>query len=413
MEIKVNFPKLTNWQQETYDWLGDPYKSGKIACIKSPRQRGKTALCSVELISMALKHPGTASYVFEPTLNLSRKFYKDVEKSLLLTGMLTINNSQLLELGLENGSTISFRSTEQTSRGLTCTGLLVLDECAYLDDEIIYELLPLVTVHKAPILITSTPFIRDGYYYSMYQLGLSGNNKLVNTFDWSKYPVDERFLNPEQDRLFKLSMSPQKYRTEILGEFLDEGGLLFQNFDKCIISEGEPEDIIYIGIDFASGKGGDFTVLTALNSKARMVRLERTNNLSPMEQVEWLAGIINSLGRTSRIACIQGEVNSLGAVYIDALRRQISYDITEWTTSNESKRRLISQLQLAFEQEKIGIFDNPVLLSELRKYEMEINPKTKTVTYNGKNSHDDTIISLALAYDAYLNPRGGFEISFA
>ena len=38
---------------------------------------------------------------------------------------------------------------------------------------------------------------------------------------------------------------------------------------------------------------------------------------------------------------------------------------------------------------------------------MQINPKTKTVTYNGAgNIHDDTIIALALAYDAYISGGG-------
>lgn len=413
MALQVKFPKLKQWQQDTYDWLGDPYKSGKTAVVKSARQRGKTALCIVELISMALKHPGSASYVFEPTLNLARKVFRSVEKSLEKTGMLIVNNSQLLELGLSNGSTISFRSTEQTSRGLTVTGLLVLDECAYLDDEVIYEILPLVSVHKAPILITSTPFTRDGYYYSMYEFGLSGTNSLVKTFDWCSYPVDESFISPEQDALYKLSMSPQKYRTEILGEFLDSGGLLFTGFDECVLKERAVADTLYIGIDFASGKGGDFTVLTAINSKGEMVCMERTNNLAPMEQVSWLAGIIKSLGQNASIISIQAETNSLGVVYIDALRKEIPYYVSEWVTSNDSKRRIITQLQIAFEQHKVGIIGDNVLLTELRKYEMQINEKTKTITYNGKGGHDDCVMSLAFAYDAYLNNSGGFVITFA
>ena len=405
--MKIVFPKLTSYQQATYDWLGDSYKSGKIAVIKSPRQRGKTAFCGVELISMALKHPGCASYVFEPTLNLARKVFKSIEKSLLPTGMLVIDNSQLLELGLSNGSTISFRSTEQTSRGLTVTGLLVLDECAYLDDEIIYELLPLVNAHKAPIIIASTPFIRDGYYWNMWSLGLTDANKDVKSFDWNGYPDSDRFITAEQKALYKETMSPQKYRTEIDGEFLEDGGLLFNNLDRCILTEDAEFDELFIGIDFASGKGGDFTVLSALNSQGKQVVLERTNNLAPMAQVDWLAGIINSLSTRARIRVIQAEVNSLGVVYIDALRKQIIYPIIEWTTSNESKRRIITQLQLAFEQEKIGILDNPVQTNELRKYEMQINPKTKTVTFNGASgAHDDTTMALAFAYDAYLSGGG-------
>lgn len=414
MALRIVFPKLTKWQQDTHEWLGDPYQSGKIAVIKSPRQRGKTALCVVELIEMALKHPGCASYVFEPTLNLSRKVYKSVEKSLTKTGLLTINNSQLLEIGLSNGSTISFRSTEQNSRGITVTGLLVLDEDAYLDEEVIYELLPLVNVHKAPILICSTPFVKEGHFFDMYSLGLTDRNPLVKTFDWSKYPVTPEFLSPEQDALYKQTMTPQKYRTEILGEFLEDGGLLFTGFNNCILESEAEIDDLFIGIDFASGKGGDFTVLSALNSKGEQVVLERTNNLAPMAQVDWLAGLVNSLSTRGRIRVIQAEVNSLGVVYIDALRRQITYPIYEWTTSNESKRRIISQLQLAFEQKKISIIGDHTQLNEIRKYEMQINAKTKTVTYNGAgNTHDDTIIALALAYDAYIAGGGALgEIIF-
>ena len=293
--MKITFPRLTSYQQASYDWLVDPYQSGKIAVIKSPRQRGKTAFCGVELISMALKHPGCTSYVFEPTLSLARKVFKSIEKSLLPTGMLVIDNSQLLELGLSNGSTISFRSTEQTSRGLTVTGLLVLDECAYLDEEIIYELLPLVNANKAPIIITSTPFIKEGYYWNMWSLGLTDKNKLVKSFDWNGYPDSERFITPEQKALYKATMSPQKYRTEIDGEFLEDGGLLFVGMDDCVLVEEAEINDLFIGIDFASGKGGDFTVLTALNKFGNQVILERTNNLAPMAQVDWLAGIINRL----------------------------------------------------------------------------------------------------------------------
>lgn len=413
--MQIHFPKLTSYQQATYDWLGDPYKSGKIAVIKSPRQRGKTAFCGVELISMALRHGGSASYVFEPTLNLARKVFKQIEKSLLPTGMLVIDNSQLLELGLSNGSTISFRSTEQTSRGLTVTGLLVLDECAYLDEEIIYELLPLVNAHRAPILIASTPFIKDGYYWNMWSLGLTEKNESVKSFDWNGYADSERFITAEQKALYKQTMSPQKYRTEIDGEFLEDGGLLFTGIDACVLAvDGAEMNDLFIGIDFASGKGGDYTVLSALNKFGNQVVLERTNNLAPMAQVDWLAGIINGLATKANIRVIEAEVNSLGVVYIDALRKQLRWPITEWNTSNESKRRIITQLQLAFEQGKIGILNDHTQTNELRKYEMQINPKTKTVTYNGASgSHDDTVMALAFAYDAYLSGGGALgEIIF-
>ena len=193
------------------------------------------------------------------------------------------------------------------------------------------------------------------------------------------------------------------------GKFLEDGGLLFNGMDRCVLIDEAEINELFIGIDFATGKGGDYTVLTALNKFGNQVVLERTNNLQPMAQVDWLAGIINALSSRAVIRTIQAEVNSLGAVYIDALRKQVKFPIIEWTTSNESKRRIITQLQLAFEQGKIGIMADYTQMNELRKYEMQINAKTKTVTYNGAaGSHDDTVMALAFAYDAYLGGGGAF-----
>ena len=163
MSVHLNFPKLTSYQQEVYDWLGDPYKQGKVAVIKSVRQSGKTFLLQIELIIMAVKHPGSVSIIYEPTLALARNVYKSMLKALSTTGLLKIANGQLLEIELDNGSQILFKSTEQTSRGLSVTGLLILDECAWLDEEAIYEILPLINAGNASLIIASTPYTMEGY----------------------------------------------------------------------------------------------------------------------------------------------------------------------------------------------------------------------------------------------------------
>lgn len=420
--MKIKLPKLVSYQQEVYDWLGDPYESGKIAVIKSVRQCGKTFFCQAELILMATQHPGSASYIFEPTLGLARKVFKSMDKALQKTGLVKSSNATVLEIELTNGSSISFRSTEQLSRGLTVTGLLILDECAYLDDEVIFEILPLVNAHRAPIIIASTPFTQDGYYYTMYSLGLEGTNAGVRTFDWAASPDITRFITPEQIELYKQTMSPQKFRTEVLGQFLTSDGLLFIGIDKCVASSSTSDlwnesTSIFLGIDFATGSNGDSTVLTGVNALGHQVCQYRTNFLSPMEQVEWLSMHIHNLASRFEIRSILGEINSIGKVYCDALNlnlQDLGKSITEWVTTNESKRQIVEELQIAFENQGIEILDDWVLLNELRRYQMEINPKTKTVTYNGAGgSHDDTVIALCLAYHAYKQNLGNFSISFA
>jgi PBSX family phage terminase large subunit len=412
--VKILLPKLTEYQQDVYDWLNDPFKSGKVAVIKSVRQSGKTFFIMCEVLKMALTHPSTSA-IFEPTLALSRNVYKSFYKALENTGLLKIANAQLLEIELTNGSTILFKSTEQINRGLTISGVLVLDECAYLDDEAIYSVLPLINANNAPLLIASTPFTMDGYFYEMFMKGLEGN-ELIRSFDWSKHPETAKFLTPEKKELYKQTMSRAKYTTEVLGEFLADGGLLFQGLDACLGTPDNTNRIIYLGIDFGTGADNDYTVLSVINNSGQMVKMYRTNNLSPSQQVEWLCGLILDLASQYTIRTVLCEYNSIGSVYIDFMKKKLAgkkIQLTNWTTSNKSKQDLVTNFQIALENGYVQILNDPVLLNELKKYQAEINTKTKTVSYNGMNCHDDTVIATMLAYWAYKKNMGTFSFALA
>ena len=411
MAIKLVFPELTSYQKEVYDWLGDPFEKGKIAVLKSVRQSGKTFFIQVELSIMAMSHPGSVSIIYEPTLALARNVFKSINKGFEASGYIKSANAQLLEIEFTNGSTILFKSTDQISRGLSVSGLLVLDECAYLDNEQIFSILPLVNAHKAPIIIASTPFTMEGYFYDMYLLGLNGTNENVKTFDWSKHPEIGRFLTEEQKELYKMTMSRQKYTTEVLGEFLTDDGLLFQNLENCV-GTSEDTNVVYMGIDFATGVDDDYTVLSVMNIEGKQLKVYRTNHLSPMQQVDWLAGLILDWASNHTIRTIYGEYNSIGSVYIDALHLKLKnkqIHITDWITTNKSKQELVTAFQIALEQERVRLIDDPNLLNEMRKYQAEINPKTKSISYNGYKCHDDMVIATMLSYYAYHKGLGTFR----
>ena len=414
MALELTFPRLTAYQEEVYNWLSDPYETGKITIIKSVRQSGKTFFLQIELLRMAFTHRCT-SVVFEPTLPIARKVYKSIVKALDGTGLIKGANAQLLEVEFTNGSEILFRSTEQMNRGYTVTGLLVLDECAYLDDESVYSILPLVNAHNAPIIIASSPFVMEGYYYEMYLQGL-GENPKIKTFDWSKHPEISRFLTPEQKELYRQTMSKAKWTTEICGDFLSSEGLLFSNLQNCIKDVSlKSDDILYLGIDFGAGSDDDYTVLSVFNNNGEQVKLYRTNHLSPMQQVDWLVGLIENLNSTATISSILCEQNSIGAVYIDAMKKKLpkGVTLTNWVTSNKSKQDLVTHFQIGLENEMLTVLNNPIMLNELKKYQAEINPRTKTITYNGYKSNDDCVMASMLAYWAYKKHFGKASISFA
>lgn len=407
-------PQLTDYQQRAFDFFGDG--RGKILIIKAPRQVGKTFFNISELIYSASILKKSVSIVVEPSVFLARKVYNDITKALNGSGVIASANSTTCEINFINGSQIICRSIESMSRGLTVSGILIIDETCFIDDESIYTLLPLINANNAGLILTSSPFTAEGYFYNMYIKGLEGNDPNIKSFDWSKEEGIKKFLTDEKKALYRTVMSKNKYTTEILGEFLENDGLLFTNISACIGDAVPTEKTAYIGIDFATGSDGDYTVLTAINGKGQVFKQVAVNDLTPTKQVDWLVDKINEIKKGYNIRTILAEKNSIGAVYIDYMRKSLlksNLTVQEFITTNDSKRRIIEQLQTAFEQAAITIPNDPVLINELKRFQATVNPTTKVVRYEGKNCHDDRTMSLAFAYEAYLRRLGNFTISFA
>ena len=407
-------PQLTDYQQRAFDFFGDG--RGKILIIKAPRQVGKTFFNISELIYSASILKKSVSIIVEPSVFLARKVYNDITKALNGSGVIASANSTTCEINFINGSQIICRSIESMSRGLTVSGILIIDETCFIDDESIYTLLPLINANNAGLILTSSPFTAEGYFFKMYIKGMEGNDPNIKSFDWSKEEGIKQFLTEEKKALYKSVMSKNKYTTEILGEFLTNDGLLFTNISACIGEAVPTEKTAYIGIDFATGSDGDYTVLTAINGKGQVFKQVAVNDLTPTKQVDWLVGKIENIKKGYTIRTILAEKNSIGAVYIDYMRKSLlksNLTVQEFITTNDSKRRIIEQLQTAFEQAAITIPNDPVLINELKRFQATVNPTTKVVRYEGKNCHDDRTMSLAFAYEAYLRRLGNFTISFA
>jgi hypothetical protein len=303
-----------------------------------------------------------------------------------------------------NGSEIIFKSTEQGegNRSFTVTGLLILDEAAYLPDEDVYTVLPFVNAHNAPIVICSTPFVREGYFWDMVKMGMDNPTEKLRFFDWSKHPDINRFLSDERKEFYRQTMSRNKYTTDVLGEFLSADGLLFTNLENCLLDATPKASTLYMGIDFATGSGGDSTVLSIFNERGEQVAMHRTNNLSPMAQVDWLAGIINDYNTRYKIHRIYAEENGIGKVYVDALRSKVKPRILAWVTTNDSKQDLVTTFQIALENERVKIIRDTTLLDELRRFEAVVNPTTKKIRYGGHvGTHDDCVMATLLGYYAY------------
>ena len=402
--MEIIFPRLHKHQRVVYDAVIGDNGAGNIYVVKSKRQCGKSFLASLILIYFSLNKRDTTSLIVEPTLNQSRRVFKEIAKMLEGSNIIKNANQSLLSIDFINGSEIIFKSAEQYDaiRGYSVSGILIVDEGAFIVDDVYEILFPVRDAHNSPMLVISTPLFCDGYFYRLF------TSKNCKAYDWCDYDTS-MFLSDEKLEQYRNTLSDLKFRSEYLGQFITDGGYVFRNITNCVLSDsivnGEP---VVCGIDWAVGNNGDDTVLSLLDANANAVEFVRLNNMSPVEQISTIINKLNTLPTLKKVVV---EQNSIGNVYFDMLKHKYSRHsiITKFNTTNESKRRIIEQLATAFQNESVHIPNDRELINQLQHYAVE---KTKTgYTYNGQGAHDDYVISLAMAYDA-LTAKSAYCVSF-
>lgn len=422
-ERHIVLPRLYPWQKAVTDTICNKPGSGLKAVVKAPRQRGKSFVCQSVLIHYALTYPNTVSGIIEPTNAQARKVFRSIKNALWESGVIKKANETFLEIEFINNSRIMFKSAEsgQNLRGYTISGVLILDEAAYLKPDILELVLPWLNVHNAPMLLVSTPRIRDGVFYNYYKEGIDGKDNIIS-IDWNDWDTSE-LISPEMVEQYRKILTANQFKSEILGEWLDDDGLVFSFVRENTIPDtpSDKYNKAYCGIDFGVGNGGDYTAFSAFDDNGEMIFLDYFNDLSTLQQIERLTVDILRFGK--KIVSINAENNSIGSPMIDLIIQELNKRgettivsrINRWITTNKSKSELVKQFQLALEQGTTKLFDNKMLLAQFGAFEAEYNPKTQVVTYNGAyGTHDDLVMSTLLAWDAYYKRtlKGNYCIAF-
>lgn len=399
-------------QKAVHDAILD--KKGVTVVVKSRRQSGKSFMSLNLLLYYAINYNSSTSMLISVTLAQSRKIFKEMVDAIEKTGVIKKKNEQTLELQLINNSIIYFKSSEQGGqalRGYTIkNGILILDECSFLNEELLEIVLPFTNVHQAPILMVSTPKFKNCFFYRYFQRGLDPNDEKVISIDWNNYDLSE-FLSNEQIEEYRQMLPKNQFKTEILGEFLDDDGTVFTNFKNCIKDVTNYKKT-YIGIDWGTGQGLDYTSISILNENCEQVGYYSFNNLNTTQTIDRISSILNEY--RVGLQLVLCESNSIGTPYTELLMKaNPTLNIKSVATTNKSKEQWVSDLQVCFEKGKISILDNPQQINEIASYECTFNPKTKNVSYNAPQGlHDDAVISLMLSLQAFKtgNKTGKYSI---
>lgn len=174
-------------------------------------------------------------------------------------------------------------------------------------------------------------------------------------------------------------------------------GAVFRKIETAITADiplgPEPGRSYFMGCDW--GQKNDFCAFAVVDDRGKLVELDRFRGLD----YGVARGRLAALRQKWRNAYTVAEANSMGLPIIEDLHRS-GITIQAFHMSNASKSEIVESLSLAFEQERVQIPHDPVLIAELASFEASKTPSGMTKYAAGGSGHDDLVISLAIAHFA-------------
>ena len=342
-----------------------------------------------------------------PTYDQVRIGFDETQKAAV--GVADFNQSRM-EATFPNNGKIMYRSLDKADnvRGHTADGV-VMDEAAFIDKKAWNQVLrPMLIDTGGWAWAISTPNGRNWYWEEHVKAADDPNSMAwqvptlgVRITDKGLVREPHPYENPdipfdEIEKLFQ-SMPTKIFEQEILGQFVDLSGGVFRRVqDAAVLEPQEPDaNKQYVaGVDVASSI--DFTVVSIMDVKSKeLVYLDRFNRVD----YNVLENRLEAIYKRWHLDSMKIEANSIGQPVIDHLYAK-GLSIIPFTTTSATKQAIIQGLQSAFEHGEIRIINDPVLVGELLSFESKRSPSGGFSYSAPSGMHDDTVMSLAIAWSA-------------
>jgi len=196
------------WQE---DFLLVP--RGQDVLVLTARQVGKTTVAACAMAHTAVFKPGSLSVVACPAQRQSAELLRKVRGMVFKTGAkLTSDNVYGLELA--NGSRVlALPGSEDSIRGLTVDGWIVVDEAAYVVDDMIAALRPMRAQRpEARFVMLSTANTRTDPFWSAWETGGQSWERIRVTVDVDPTLYSQDYLDQE-----RRALGEDRYKREFLG----------------------------------------------------------------------------------------------------------------------------------------------------------------------------------------------------
>ena len=399
MGVKFNI-RLTEGQKTAYDLCHD--KKNKTVVLCYSRQCGKSVLCEILLCEYLFKRNSFNAYI-SPTFQLGRKVYKEMIQLLEPSGIILKANASTLTIETIYGSTLQFYSAEAYTaiRGTTVSGILVIDEAAYIQDTLPSGeqfwgnvVMPITKARKPLTVLVSTPCGKNGFFYDYYLRALNHEDGIVQL---TRTIYDDSLVSEEDIEEIRKSIPPKAFLQEFECRFLDSSLTFFEGFEDCFSDFEYKKGKEWCGLDI-SANGQDETILARVNDRGevKIHKIEGTLD----QKYKKIAMILNEVNPVATYM----ENNGVGAPMINEIKKLLKRksNVYEWTTTNSSKEEIISDMAVAIANKDLHFNkEDTELFSQLGTFICIIS-KSKKLTFGAQEGkHDDMVMATAIAYKCY------------
>jgi len=359
------------------------------------RRWGKSTLGIDRIVKPALE--GFPCAWFAPNYKTLLEIWRSLQE--VLVRVVTSKNNAEFRLELRGSGSITMFSLDtevsETTRGRAFK-TVVIDEAALVKNlRGVWENAIRATLadHRGGAWFLSTPRGMNDFK-TFFDRGQDPERE-----DWASWQMptgSNPHIDPAEIDAAQEDMTEAAFSQEFLAQFVSWEGAVFRRVLEAATKErqSEPEQghEYAIGVDW--GRSRDYTVFTVLDVTVQaMVDMDRSNRVDYVVQRGRLQGLYDRW----RPSTILAEQNSIGQPIIEELQRA-NLPVKAFTTTNSSKAQAIEALALAFEQGTIQILNDPVLLGELQAFQAEQLPGGLLRYSASGGSHDDCVMSLAMAW---------------
>lgn len=394
--MQIELPYNFSFSERPYqkEIINDPRKN-KVLVLH--RKAGKTSLAVNKLIIEAIMNPGKLFYYVFPFQTQAREVVWDspemINKYLPPHPAIADKNSTQMAIYFKNGAQIRVKGADHPDslRGPDPYGI-VLDEYAQMKPEVYQDIFkPVLDFNKGWVWFVGTPKGKNDFY-DKYQKAINRPE------DWQAVHLKSTksgILTLEELEIIRRESTEKTFLQEYECEFLDDGGAVIRRVKQNATSK--PEDPVNgkqyrMGVDLA--KVVDWTVISVVDRHThQQVHFERFN------QIDWQLqkARIEAVARRYNNCPLWIDSTGVGDPIAEDLKR-VGLEVIPYKFTNESKKRLVENLAIMFEQDKIKILDIPEQTQELENFTYEMT-HLGNIRYGAPaGQHDDCVMALALSY---------------